>query len=115
MNPNTTFLEHYLNKWKLATEQGNHEKALAYAIAAYLVAKEIDEGIEGSFLLKMELSAAALQGKSHDEVLRKIKEEQLCSFCGRSGTEVDLLAGAGANICKECAAKTHELFTQGRR
>jgi len=113
MTPNTAFLEHYLNKWKTASENGDHEKALAHAITAYLIAKETEEGIEGVFLLKIELSAAALQGKSHAEVLDKIKQGQLCSFCGRSDTEVPVLAGGVANICKECAARCHEFFLGG--
>jgi len=35
-----------------------------------------------------------------------------CSFCGRSGDEVILIAGATGNICTECAERAHEIVRE---
>lgn len=112
MDPDSSVLKYFLEKWRVATDKGDHETALLYAIMAYLITKEIEQGIESVFLLKAELSAVALQNKSTEDVMRRIREEATCSFCGKNADETQLIAGGGANICKRCATELCDRFSK---
>lgn len=46
--------------------------------------------------------------------MAKTDEQPICcSFCGRSGSQVRLIAGPGVNICSDCVDTCKELLQQG--
>lgn len=110
MDSENSFLRSFLDEWRRATQDGNHELALICSIAGYLFASRVEPGLASVFLLKMELSTVALQGRAAEEVLRRLRVGTLCSFCEQGPEKVRIIAGGGANICHECARKFHTRF-----
>ncbi len=103
--PNT-YDEELYKLWRTAYQSGDPRRALALAIAGYLIASEDhDDMREEVFLGLIRQSVTAPNPLPRERVgLVDLR----CSFCGRDGTEAQLVAGAAANICSQCVVQIGE-------
>jgi ClpX C4-type zinc finger len=106
--PSTDKPDPFAEKWQSAMKQGNFKEALKAGYESYAHCEsEADEKGAMAALSLVHLAIAELIFGN-----RKGPESQLptpsCSFCGRSGSEVRLGAGADVFICVECVAIFHD-------
>ena len=101
--------------WQIAMDQGKFDVALKTGIDAYLhyQAEGNKQLSKGSLSL---IHVAIDKLLSGDEDKDEESASSLsCSFCGRSGSEVQLAAGPDVFICADCVAIFSESFASNKQ
>ena len=92
--------------WQRAISQNDFHEAIVVAIGGYLYYREKrDEQIASGCLNLIYVAIGHLL-----QVDMPAVSTESCSFCGRSGVEVQLGAGPEAYICSDCVEIFHDTF-----
>lgn len=102
---NKSYLESYSEKWQRAIDDGKYHEALGIAARGYFFSRDMeDSALETLCLAYMSKAIDIIRSESRAKMVQLDNEKFLCSFCGRNGNEVKIIAGGHANICNECVS-----------
>jgi ClpX C4-type zinc finger len=109
------YSQSYSGRWDVAVQRGDYIEALGCAIKGYEIARDLgDEAHRMAFLGLIKFAVHELVDALAEPMNKEAAQGLRCSFCGREKSEVELVAGAGATICRICVETIHKQLTESK-